>query len=188
MHRIFTPQKSSIGGTKTLLFAAGIYALLLLWAILFKFSLISQININSPLSLGRRILNGLCFFDFFLESNPWRLIRGLLIATLNVLLFMPWGIYASFFYEKKRAVLFAAAFSLMVECIQLFLRFGVFSLEDLALNTLGAYLGYLLFEQNTHRISNSVWQKIHQWTVRIGTPVTLVAYANVFYAMILYFS
>ena len=170
------------------MFAAGIYALLLLWAILFKFSLISQININSPLPLGRRILNGLCFFDFFLESNPWRLIRGLLIATLNVLLFMPWGMYASFFYEKKRAVLFAAAFSLMVECIQLFFRFGVFSLEDLALNTLGAYLGYLLFEQNTHRISNSVWQKIHQWTVRIGTPVTLVAYANVIYAMILYFS
>ena len=101
---------------------------------------------------------------------------------------MPWGMYASFFYEKKRAVLFAAAFSLMVECIQLFFRFGVFSLEDLALNTLGACLGYLLFEQNIHRISNSVWQKIHQWTVRIGTPVTFVAYANVIYAMILYFS
>jgi hypothetical protein len=86
---------------------------------------------DPKMSLGDRFLRGLRFFDFFLESNPWRLVRGFLIAILNVLLFCPWGIYASFFYEQTRAVGFACAFSCMVECLQLFARFGVFSFEDI---------------------------------------------------------
>ena len=186
--RIFAPQKRPAEGTKLLLFATGIYVLLLVWAIVFKFSFISQIKINSSIPLGRCILNGLCFFDFFLESNPWRLLRGLLIAILNVILFMPWGIYASFFYDKKRAVGFACVFSCVVECTQLFARFGVFSVEDITLNTLGAFLGVLLFERLIGNLSHATVQKINQVTVRIGTPFTVIAYVNVIVAMILYFS
>lgn len=188
LHRVFAPQKRVTEGKRTLLFATGIYVLLLIWVILFKFSFISQININSPMSLGRRILNGLCFFDFFLESNPWRLIRGLLIATLNVLVFLPWGIYASFFYNRKRAVAFACAFSCVIECIQLFASFGVFSFEDIALNTLGAFLGALIFEKCICRISENTTQKINQWVARIGAPFAVIAYINIIVAMILYFS
>ena len=188
LQRIFAPQKRVAEGTKTLLFAAGIYVLLLIWAILFKFSFISEININSPMSLETRFLRGFRFFDFFFEKNVWRLIRGLLIAILNILVFLPWGIYASFFYEKKRTVLFAAAFSLMIECIQLFASFGVFSFEDLALNTLGAYLGVLLFERYVCRISQTNTQTINRWTVRIGGSFCLLAYVSVIVAMILYFS
>lgn len=186
--RIFAPQRRPTEGTKALLFATGIYVLLLIWAIVFKFSFISEININLPVPLGRRILNGLCFFDFFLETNPWRLIRGLLIAILNILVFIPWGIYASFFYGRKKAVGFACAFSCVVECIQLFARFGVFSFEDMFLNTLGAFLGVLLFEKYICRLSQSTAQKINQWVVRIGAPFAVIAYANIFVAMILYFS
>ena len=188
LQRIFAPQKRVAEGTKTLLFAAGIYVLLLIWAILFKFSFISEININSPMSLRTRFLRGFSFFDFFLEDNTWRLVRGLLIAILNILVFLPWGIYASFFYNKKRTVLFAAAFSLMIECIQLFASFGVFSFEDLALNTLGAYLGVLLFERYVCRISQTNTQTINRWTVRIGGSFCLLAYVSVIVAMILYFS
>ena len=81
--RIFAPQKRVTEGKRTLLFATGIYFLLLIWAIVFKFSAISKINMNSAMSLGDRFLRGLRFFDFFLESNPWRLVRGLLIAILT---------------------------------------------------------------------------------------------------------
>ncbi len=188
MRRIFLPQKRVTEGKKTLLFAAGIYVLLLIWAIVFKFSFVSEININSPISLGRRFLNGFCFFDFFLETNLWRLIRGLLIAILNILLFLPWGIYASFFYEKKRAVGFACAFAGLVECIQLFASFGVFSFEDISLNTLGAFLGVLLYEKYICCISQPTTQKINRWTVRIGGPFAALAYVNIIVAMILYFS
>ncbi len=182
------PQKRPPEGTKLLLFAAGIYLLLLIWSIVFKFSAVSQINTNSSKPIITCILHGLCFFDFFLETNPWRLIRGLLIALLNVLLFMPWGIYASFFYKKKRAVALACAFSLLVECFQLFARFGVFSFEDVALNTFGAFLGVLVFEKHIDRISESTTQKINRWTVCIGTPFTILAYVNVIVAMALHFS
>lgn len=188
LYRIFAPQKRPTQGTKTLLLATGIYVLLLIWAIVFKFSAISKINMNSAISLGDRFLRGFRFFDFFLESNPWRLIRGFLIAVLNILLFMPWGIYASFFYNKKRAVGFACAFSCAVECMQLFARFGVFSFEDMLLNTLGAFLGVLLFKRYINCISENIIQSINRWTVRIGIPFAALAYVNVIVAMALYFS
>ena len=186
--RIFLPQKRPNEGVRVLLLATGIYVLLLIWAIVFKFSFISEININSPMSLGERFLNGFRFFDFFLETNPWRLIRGLLIAILNILLFMPWGIYASFFYDRKRAVGFACAFSMLVECVQLFAHFGVFSFEDVVLNTLGAFLGVLIFEKYICRLPEKTTQKINQWIVRIGIPFSSVAYVNIIVAMVLYFS
>lgn len=187
LHRLFLPKKRPTEGVRVLLFAAGVYVLLLIWAIVFKFSFISEININSSMSLGERFFNGFRLFDFFLESNPWRLIRGLLIAILNILVFVPWGIYASFFYGRKRAIGFACVFSCMVECIQLFASFGVFSFEDITLNTLGAFLGVLLYEKYVCRISQPTTQKINQWTVRIGGPISVVAYLNTAVAMILYF-
>ena len=76
----------------------------------------------------------------------------------------------------------------MIECIQLFASFGVFSFEDLALNTLGAYLGVLLFERFVCYLSPTNTQTILRWTVRIGVPITAIAYVNVIVAMILYFS
>ena len=188
LHRIFAPQKRVTEGKRTLLLAAGIYFLLLVWAIVFKFSAISEINMDPKMSLGDRFLRGFRFFDFFLESNPWRLVRGLLIAILNVLLFVPWGIYASFFYDQTRAVGFACAFSCMVECLQLFARFGVFSFEDILLNTLGAFFGVLLFKKYIDRIPENTAQNINLWTVRIGAPVAALAYVNVIVAMALYFS
>jgi glycopeptide antibiotics resistance protein len=188
LHRISAPQKRVTEGKRTLLLAAGIYFLLLVWAIVFKFSAISEINMDPKMSLGDRFLRGLRFFDFFLESNPWRLVRGFLIAILNVLLFVPWGIYASFFYDQTRAVGFACAFSCMVECLQLFARFGVFSFEDMLLNTLGAFLGVLLFKRYINRIPENTAQKINLWTVRIGALVAALAYVNVIVAMALYFS
>ena len=107
---------------------------------------------------------------------------------LNVLLFLPWGIYASFFYDQKRSVTFACMFALLVECIQLFARFGVFSFEDVALNTLGAFLGVLIFEKYICRLPERATLRANQWVVRVGIPFSAIAYFNVVVAMILYFS
>ena len=188
LHRLFAPQTKPTEGTKMLLFAAGIYLLLLIWAIVFKFSVISAIDINVKKSLGERFINGFHFFDYFYESNPWLVWRGFIIAILNILVFMPWGIYASFFYDKKRTVCFAFLFSFVVEFIQLFANFGVFSLEDIILNTLGGFLGILLYQKYICRISQSTTQKINQWTVRIGGSLSILAYISTTVAMILYFS
>lgn len=185
---LFAPQTKPTEGTKTLLFATVIYLLLLIWAIVFKFSVISVIHINPHMTLADRFFNGFHFFDFLVESNRWLQIRGCLVTVLNVLLFMPWGIYASFFWDKKRTVFSAFAFSAVIECTQLFANFGVFSLEDIILNTLGAFFGVLIFQKNIDGIHENTTHAINRWTVRIGAPFAAVAYGNVIVAMILYFS
>lgn len=103
-------------------------------------------------------------------------------------MFVPWGIYASFFYDQKRTVGFACAFSCAVECLQLFARFGVFSFEDILLNTLGSVIGFLLYQKYIDRISQATTQKINRWTVRIGAPFAALAYVSVIVAMALHFS
>ena len=186
--RIFAPQKRPTEGKRVLILAASVYVLLLIWAIVFKFSFITKIDVNSPFPIGIRILRGCCFFDFVLDSNPWMVVRGALIAFLNILVFIPWGIYASFFYDKRKTMVFACTFSGIVECIQLFARFGVFSFEDVALNTFGACLGVLIYEKYICRISENTTQKINQWVARIGVPFAAIAYINTIVAMALYFS
>ena len=186
--RLFAPQTKPAEGTKTLLFATVIYLLLLIWAIVFKFSVISVIHINPQMTLADRFLNGFHFFDFLVESNRWLQIRGCLVTVLNILLFMPWGIYASFFWDKKRTIFSAFAFSAVIECTQLFANFGVFSLEDIILNTLGAFLGALIYQKYICHISQPTTQKINQWTIRIGGSFSVLAYINVIVAMILHFS
>ena len=42
-------------------------------------------------------------------------------------------------------VLFSLLFSLCIEAVQLVTRRGSFDVDDLMLNTLGGFLGYLLF-------------------------------------------
>ena len=62
------------------------------------------------------------------------------------------------------------------------------SFEDMLLNTLGAFLGVLLFKRYINRIPENTAQKINLWTVRIGAPAAALAYVNVIVAMALYFS
>ena len=69
LRRLFAPQANPAGDIKILLFAAGIYLLLLIWAIVFKFSVISAIKINAPMSLGERFFNGFHFLDFLLKLH-----------------------------------------------------------------------------------------------------------------------
>ena len=125
---------------------------------------------------------------FFVESNRWLQIRGFFVTILNVLLFLPWGIYLSFFYDKKRTVGSALVLSSLVEVTQLFANFGVFSVEDIILNTLGAFLGIWLYQKYVCRISHPTIQKINKWTIRIGGGFSVLAYVNVIVAIIFRFS
>ncbi|MBB2184159.1 VanZ family protein [Lachnospiraceae bacterium MD1] len=67
----------------------------------------------------------------------------------NILAFAPFGFllpllntkYRHFFYIMFLSLLF----SLTVELMQLFLKVGIFDVDDLLLNTIGGVLGYLFF-------------------------------------------
>ena len=67
----------------------------------------------------------------------------------NVVAFMPFGALIRWVVNQKthwyQAVGYTFAFSLCVELLQLVARVGVFDVDDLILNTLGAAVGYLFF-------------------------------------------
>ena len=67
----------------------------------------------------------------------------------NVIGFVPFGLLLPVifrnFRKAGRIVMSGFALSLTVETIQLISRVGSFDVDDLMLNTLGAFLGYLIF-------------------------------------------
>lgn len=65
----------------------------------------------------------------------------------NIVLFMPFGLLLPLIWDKNgmiRTTLHGAAFSLMIECSQLFLSRGP-DIDDWILNTTGTLLGYLAY-------------------------------------------
>lgn len=67
----------------------------------------------------------------------------------NVAAFLPFGYFLPSLSKKNRNFLYTTLlsfeFSLLIECIQLFLKVGSFDVDDMILNTLGGSLGYLCF-------------------------------------------
>lgn len=71
----------------------------------------------------------------------------------NIALFVPLGILAPLalkrFHSVKRILVFAFCLSLSIEVIQFFSRFlgnfRVVDIDDILLNTLGAYIGFRVF-------------------------------------------
>lgn len=67
----------------------------------------------------------------------------------NVMGFIPFGLILPVINKKQRSLfritLLSFDFSLMVETIQLVFKVGSFDVDDLFLNTLGGFIGYLLF-------------------------------------------
>ena len=68
---------------------------------------------------------------------------------LNILLFVPFGFLFPTMLKKMRKffiiVPLGLALSLMVETVQFFTGLGIFDVDDLLNNTIGAWCGYILF-------------------------------------------
>lgn len=69
----------------------------------------------------------------------------------NIVAFIPFGIFVTFFlrnYKRSelKTVVIGAIFSLSVETIQFVSRVGIFDLDDIILNSLGVFVGVLVFK------------------------------------------
>lgn len=73
---------------------------------------------------------------------------SLLTNLLNIFMFMPLGFLLPLIWKRYRqllpTMLLGAGFSLMIELLQLFNR-RVSDIDDLIMNTLGAFLGFILW-------------------------------------------
>ena len=78
---------------------------------------------------------------------------GLITRILNAFMFMPLGFLLPYIWQRFRRFLpvvgLAASFSLTIEILQVFNR-RVSDIDDLLMNTLGAFLGFLVWK---------LWQK-----------------------------
>ena len=94
----------------------------------------------------------------FKEINRFWIYRhqlgiGVMLVNIagNVLCFVPFGTFLPMI-SKKRALknpvivtFLAFMFSLIVEISQLIMRVGAFDVDDLLLNTIGGFIGYILY-------------------------------------------
>lgn len=77
-------------------------------------------------------------------------LRAVLLNILgNVLAFAPFGFFLPIIWQQTEhwdtVVLLSLAASLCIEVLQLVSRVGSFDVDDLILNTIGGFIGYLIF-------------------------------------------
>jgi glycopeptide antibiotics resistance protein len=82
-------------------------------------------------------------------------VTGRLINLVgNVAVFIPFGVLFPLLLRKFRSLfiltLWAVPSILLLEIFQMLLRVGSFDVDDLLLNLIGVWLGYLLLRMNKH--------------------------------------
>lgn len=100
---------------------------------------------------------------------------------LNILAFIPFGILLPYFIKNKKALvtlLISFVASLFYELFQLFSGIGYYDSTDLLTNTLGAFLGFLLYRYSFSKMRNNIVNIISTTVTAIATPVSLYAIFN----------
>ncbi len=132
-------MKNIIKSTQLTLALSAVYLVALFWIIVLKFNVsfsylgdtrrINLIPYSEPL-----ILNG--------KADYGEII-------LNVLIFVPLGLYAGILFEKwnfARKVALFSFISFLLEVSQYILGIGAFDITDIINNTLGGIIGFILYQ------------------------------------------
>ena len=139
-------MRDTIKSTKLTLALFIVYLIALFWIIVLKLNVeLSNIKTSTNTNLipysRPLMLNGKADF-----GEP----------LLNILIFMPFGLYAGVLFKKwsfgKKVLLFFLT-SLLLESLQFIFRVGTFDITDLINNTLGGAIGVLIYlgiEKNSH--------------------------------------
>ena len=105
---------------------------------------------RQPYAAPRALLDPFHALKLFLKADNVALLRRLRSlegAGLNILLFVPFGYLLPLLRKRadrwRKVVLCGFVLSLGIELIQLVTHLGMFDLDDLMNNTLGALLGWL---------------------------------------------
>ena len=119
-----------------------IYLIALYWILLLKLGVRFSY-------MGERRTNLVPFSEPFLTREN----------ILNVVIFVPLGIYAGIIFEEwlfSKKLFFVVFLSLLVEGLQYILRVGAFDITDIITNTLGGIIGLMIFKGLEKAFSNHV--------------------------------
>ena len=141
----------------------GVYLITIVWILLFKLGVhFSNMGIRRSINLipfsEPLILNGKLDFSEMI---------------MNVLIFVPLGIYAGILFKRwiiGKKLFFFFLISLIIEGLQFILAVGVFDITDLITNTLGGIIGLMIYIGIEKAFRNSVKaQKFINILATIGT-------------------
>ena len=159
------------------------YTIIFIWIVIFKCSLVDDLKIThqniSRLSLYERLLN-----TSEIESLIYRiqtgeyLHRSILEPFLNIVIFVPIGMYVTYFQRKKsifNTYITSLILSLSIELIQFATMIGGFSYLDLITNVIGGILGYfayrIIYRETRIRILNAISIVF----VSLAAPIAILA-------------
>jgi glycopeptide antibiotics resistance protein len=98
-------------------------------------------------------------------------------VVLNVLVFIPLGIYAGMLFRKWtfiKKLFFFFSVSLVLEALQFILKIGAFDITDLIANSSGAVIGLMTFYGIVRLFNNSIKaQKFINVVAAIGTVLVI---------------
>ena len=107
---------------------------------------------RTPYAAPRALLDPFHALKLFLKADNVALLkrlRSLEGAGLNILLFVPFGYLLPLLWKRAdrwwKVVLCGFLLSLLIELTQLVTHLGMFDLDDLMNNSLGAFLGWCFF-------------------------------------------
>lgn len=86
---------------------------------------------------------------------------------MNIVAFVPFGFFLPLISRTRvgrtfwYVMLSVVSFTVIIEIIQLFSRVGTFDVDDILLNTIGGFIGYLLF-----KILQFIWWLIRKVSIR----------------------
>ena len=137
-----------------------IYSITLFWILLFKLGVRFSY-------MEKRSVNLIPFSDKIDLSE----------IILNVVIFVPLGIYAGVLFNRWTSgtkFLFFFFISLMFEGLQFILRVGAFDTTDIITNTLGGIIGLIIFEAIEKVFNNRIKaEKFINIIAAIGTVVMI---------------
>lgn len=162
-----------------------IYILLLIWIVLFKCNIYLSITNGyfefKTLTLKERFDYYLIPFIDYINNDSTQTFIKFKDGILNVFVFIPLGLYLSFFIKNNKfikVIIYTFLISLLFEIIQLFSLLGSFQTEDLILNTFSGLLGYIIYKIIYKEKNIKVLNILSLICIIILTPILIYGVIN----------
>ena len=158
----------------------GIYCFLLVWMVIFKCTLPNVFSL-----------------DFMSKPVAYRFERGIvpfsysfytfqaLDMILNIVAFVPMGIYLPFMLKRRYAFPIIAVVSVTFELIQLLTGFGWFDTLDIITNIAGGYIGIGIYTLLRPRIKDEIINKVNLYcTIIFGIiAIAVLIYIPIYFTI-----
>ena len=162
-----------------------IYILLLIWIVLFKCNIYLSITNGyfefKTLTLKERFDYYLIPFIDYINNDSTQTFIKFKDGILNVIVFIPLGLYLSFFIKNNKfikVIFYTFLISLLFEIIQLFSLLGSFQTEDLILNLFSGLLGYIIYKIIYKEKNIKVLNILSLICIIILTPILIYGVIN----------